>query len=799
MSKNTTRSSIPTSPKNELRPSQILSLARAYVESGLCVIPIKIDGSKAPTLRSWKEYQSRRPNDGELRQWFGNGARPGVAIIGGAISGNLEMLDFDAPELIPEWRELVALAAPGLLEQLPQVQTPAGGLHVFYRCTEIAGNSKLAETPDRLTLIETKGEGGYVVTSGSPPACHPSGKTYELINGDLKAMPEITPAEREILLDCARSFNERIEAAPEPPQKGAPSSGLRPGDDFNERGDSRALLERHGWKYLRKGLRGELWARPGVSHTSGTRLPDGALYVFSSNATPFEPDRAYKPFSIYTLLEHGGDYQRAAQALAREGYGESSKRKSREKQKPEAASAPATANDQSPSVENARVNHAQVLKRILDCLQPCDFYELGKFQPQSPIKQKHYLVLCIRQLLDMVKKQKFALARKNDFIFVYNGEYWREIDRDKLKDFLGEAAERLGVNDLEAQFHEFKDKLYKQFRAAASFDEVEADRNKALINLKNGTYEITADNQNLREFRAEDFLHHQLPFKYDKTATAPRFDQYMNRVLPARELRDIIAEFFGYVFTRNLKLEKALLLYGSGANGKSVLFDVMNALLGRDNTTNYSLSDLMQEHNRAQIANKLLNYGSEINASITKDVFKTLVSGEPIMARLKFGNSFLMESYAKLCFNCNELPKDIEHSDAYFRRLLIVPFDVTIPEDEQDKELAQKIIAEELSGVFNWVLAGLQRLLQQKQFTKSEIVDRAIKSYRTESDSVACYLAELDRELNGLLKDIYSDYRGYCVDSGMKALGKINFRKRLEAHGYEVEKDEPGLKVFKPE
>jgi putative DNA primase/helicase len=150
----------------------------------------------------------------------------------------------------------------------------------------------------------------------------------------------------------------------------------------------------------------------------------------------------------------------------------------------------------------------------------------------------------------------------------------------------------------------------------------------------------------------------------------------------------------------------------------------------------------MEEHNRAQIAHKLLNYGSEINASITKDVFKNLVSGEPIMARLKYGNSFLMELYARLCFNCNELPKDIEQTDAYFRRLLIVPFRVTIPESEWVVDLAQQIINEELAGVFNWVLDGLKRLLSRKKFTESKIVKDMVAEYRRESDSVACWLSD---------------------------------------------------------
>jgi hypothetical protein len=168
-----------------------------------------------------------------------------------------------------------------------------------------------------------------VLTAGSPAACHPSGKPYRMLNDDLKAIPEITSAQREILLDCARSFNERVK--PEPAQSSEPGSGPRPGDDYNARGDSRADLERHGWRYLRPGRRGELWARPGVTHTSATRFSDGSLYVCSSNGEPFETEREYKPFSIRALLDFGGDYSAAAKALAGEGYGDQSKKKTGKK------------------------------------------------------------------------------------------------------------------------------------------------------------------------------------------------------------------------------------------------------------------------------------------------------------------------------------------------------------------------------------------------------------------------------------------------------------------------------------
>src|SRR5205085_8900623 len=190
----------------------------------------------------------------------------------------------------------------------------------------------------------------------------------------------------------------------------------------------------------------------------------------------------------------------------------------------------------------------------------------------------------------------------------------------------------------------------------------------------------------------------------------PLWQKFLDEVLPDETRQMVLAEYIGYVFTR-LKLEKTLMLYGRGANGKSVVFDVINALLGAENVANYSLASLSHEYHRAKLANKLLNYSSEISTRLEADIFKRLTSGEPVDARLPYGQPFIMSRYARLLFNCNELPRDVEHTEAFFRRYLILPFDVTMPEDQQDKRLAEKIIKSELSGVFNWVLEGLQRLL----------------------------------------------------------------------------------------
>jgi hypothetical protein len=161
----------------------VLEIARAYAAAGLSVLPIRADGSKAPACASWKPYQRRRATAGELASWFA-GDGPGIAIVCGAVSGNLEVLDFDDPGAFLRWEEGLEEKAPGLLRTLPQVATPGGGRHVYYRLPgPPEGNRKLLRGAGAKAFIETRGEGGYVLAPGSPPACHPTGGLYRHIAG----------------------------------------------------------------------------------------------------------------------------------------------------------------------------------------------------------------------------------------------------------------------------------------------------------------------------------------------------------------------------------------------------------------------------------------------------------------------------------------------------------------------------------------------------------------------------------------------------------------------------------------
>lgn len=414
-------------------------------------------------------------------------------------------------------------------------------------------------------------------------------------------------------------------------------------------------------------------------------------------------------------------------------------------------------------------------------------------------RQQDILVWVVDTVLAAAKAYDLGLKTLNEFIYAYTGKYWQPVDKEEMKKFLSNAAIAMGIPVTKAIYFEFADKLLKQFQFRISQAYLNSNSNKVMISLQNGTYEVTPDGHRLREHSPEDFMTYMLPFSYDPDAVAPKFVAFLDRCIPDNSCQDILAEYLGYVFTRHLKMEKCLLLYGDGANGKSVFFEIVRALLGKESFSSYSLGSLNEEYNRAMISNALLNYGSEIKNGIDSDIFKTLVSGEPIQARLKYGNPFTMENYAKLAFNANELPNNGEHSEAYYRRFIIVPFMETIPEKERVPELAQQIIAEELPGIFNWVLKGLDRLLVNKRFSHSDSVQEIVAQFRRENDPVSMFLDETGYRSGTEtfpLQKLYNDYRTFSINNGLRPMSCVQFSRGLKTKGFELAKRNFGKVVF---
>lgn len=301
-----------------------LQTATALRALGISAIPVR--GDKRPLI-SWKAYQTRLPTEDELAKWF---ARPvGVAICAGGQAG-VECLDFDEKYARGILSRFTARAKDAglehLLGELATQRTPSGGFHLVWRCQgRRIGNEKLATRPAteeeraagnrELTMIETRGEGGYFLVAPS--------EGYELQRGDWTALPVISEEDRDAILSLARSFDERAPAEAvneEPLHQAAQGDELTPGDDYDLKADVPALLRTHGWKAC--GPSGKYWTRPGKAKgiSASWDVVPSRFFVFTSS-TEFASNHAFRPWHVYAMLECGGDYSRAAAELRRQGFG----------------------------------------------------------------------------------------------------------------------------------------------------------------------------------------------------------------------------------------------------------------------------------------------------------------------------------------------------------------------------------------------------------------------------------------------------------------------------------------------
>lgn len=318
--------------------------------AGLCVVPPMEDGSKRPD-GSWKQYQTVRPSRVQMSHWYGD--HSGVGLICGAVSGGLEMLEFEGRAC----REGVSTAflarakAVGLDELVARVRTgyqertPSGGIHLLYRCATPLGNTKLARRPasdaeliadprDKVrVLIETRGEGGFTIIAPSGGPVHPDGGDWRLEGGSVETIATITDDERDELFRLARSFDQMPEEAAwtPPPRLHVVGDDDRPGAWYNDRPDvvERTLdvLTRHGWTYVRGAGQTLYLRRPGkgsgisatLNHPGGKA---GRLINFSSSAE-FSTEHSVDPFGVLVQLDYGGDFAAAGRAIAEERDGPS--------------------------------------------------------------------------------------------------------------------------------------------------------------------------------------------------------------------------------------------------------------------------------------------------------------------------------------------------------------------------------------------------------------------------------------------------------------------------------------------
>ena len=378
----------------------------------------------------------------------------------------------------------------------------------------------------------------------------------------------------------------------------------------------------------------------------------------------------------------------------------------------------------------------------------------------------------------------------NDSLYLYMEEgYWQPIHGDYIEQ---DAMRMLGIAEANPS-------RCTQIRLMVERNcLIEPNRmfneNNGHINLQNGMLNI--ETRQLRPHDPDYLSTIQLRVKYDPNSTCPRWHQFLNEIFEADQERiDLLQEFMGYSLIPDTRYEKALLLVGGGANGKSTLLRIWEELIGTDNISSVTLGNLHNEFHRVTLNRKLLNVAAEINPKVVEksDYFKRIVSGDRIDGAYKRKDPFHFRPFARLVFAMNEMPRVQDTSHGFYRRLLMVPFNRVFEGKEADRELAEKLLTE-LNGIFFWCLSGLERLLDYDWFTEPAAAKEMFSRYRRANNPVRAFVEDccsLEPEATSSKDTLYSKYKKYCDDNGYSPLSKDNLFKELY-------KEYPDLRTTRP-
>lgn len=366
-----------------------------------------------------------------------------------------------------------------------------------------------------------------------------------------------------------------------------------------------------------------------------------------------------------------------------------------------------------------------------------------------------------------------------NIVHVHDGQKWVDISRNKIHNF---AEENFDPKPNNSMCLEFEAKLKRTELQDQDWYHV-----NGYVNFQNGILKL--DDLQLLPHSPELGFKYVLPFEYNPSADCPRFTQFLDEItLGKKDLQAILLEFMGYSLMGIDPAigQKALILYGNGSNGKSVLIEILRSLAGKDNYSTLSMGyEINKLENRYQLSGKLFNVSEETptGAMVESSVFKALVSGGEVQARKLYCDSYSMKNYAKIIMACNELPAITDKSHGMVRRLLIVPFQATFTKDNMDVHLIDKL-KEELAGIFNLAMQGYKSFINNgSRFTESAYAEAITKSYIQDNDTVLTWMDDectIGRDNKSPFGALYDNYSFYCERMGLKKETSISFGRRIK-------------------
>ncbi len=292
------------------------------------------------------------------------------------------------------------------------------------------------------------------------------------------------------------------------------------------------------------------------------------------------------------------------------------------------------------------------------------------------------------------------------------------------------------------------------------------------------------------EPRRSDLITMQAGTVYDSFADCPLWKKFLKDIFAGNEdLINYIKRADGYCLTGSTSEQVFFFCHGTGANGKSVFLSVLRALLGEYAKQADFSTFLVQRNEKVRNdlaalagARVITAVEAEEGGRLSMQVLKSWTGGDPITARFLFGENFTFKPQGKIWLAANTKPAITERNYAAWRRVHLIPFNVTIPPEKRDQNLENKLIAE-LPGIFNWALEGLRDYLKVGLKTP-EAVARATAEYRKENDSLESFIAECC-EL-GKLKvcknsELYPNYVSFCNMSGLTPLSQHKFSPEMNS------------------
>lgn len=332
-------------------------------------------------------------------------------------------------------------------------------------------------------------------------------------------------------------------------------------------------------------------------------------------------------------------------------------------------------------------------------------------------------------------------------------------------------------------------------RSQVYISEDQLDNDAQLINLKTGTYSLEL--QTLLTHDRNRYLTTQLPFGYDPLIQAPYWRQYLETTFvdksgkPDPELIALVQEAIGYSLTTDIRYHVTFWCYGEGANGKGVLFYILEQLAG-SSAIPFNVDLLHREqYQLADLAGKRIALCPEAdtNSMVEDAIIKALVAGDSLQVRQIRREPFTLRPTVKLWWSMNKLPTVTDTSTGLWRRIKMLPFYADFEGRDRKNRIddLKERLKDELPGIFNWAMEGLARLTSNEAFTPSKLADELTASYREEANTIATFIGETcetDPTYNVGSDTIYKRYREWCTDNGYKPYNVRNFKVEMERLKY---------------